>query len=148
MRWEGSDRRRSAGSRQSFQGFPISWRIVLGSLAIAAIILAFISNPPKIMDLPKAAPEVKPTVVGAAIVSVPTIAPAAPSPTAAPTPASTPSAASGTRVHEVAQGDTLSTIAKKYYGDSNKWSKILDANKDTLKSADSQQVGQKLKIPD
>jgi hypothetical protein len=52
------------------------------------------------------------------------------------------------KVHEVVAGDTLSKIAKKFYGDATKYMKIFDANKDQLKDPDKIQVGQKLKIPD
>jgi hypothetical protein len=52
------------------------------------------------------------------------------------------------KIHEVVSGDTLSKIAKKYYGDAGKYMKIFDANKDQLKDPDKIQVGQKLKIPD
>lgn len=151
MRWEGSDQRKYKGTRQRVPSLPIPGRIIIGSLAIAAIILAFISNPPRLTgDLPKAVPDAKPTAVAAAIVAVPTAAPSAPTRTPAPSAVATaaPAGTTGGRVHEVAAGDTLSTIAKKYYNDASKWNKILDANKDTLKNADSLQLGQKLKIPD
>ena len=52
------------------------------------------------------------------------------------------------KVHEVVAGDTLSKIAKEFYGDANKYMKIFDANKDQLKDPDKIKVGQKLKIPD
>ncbi|MBN2371541.1 MAG: LysM peptidoglycan-binding domain-containing protein [Vicinamibacteria bacterium] len=51
------------------------------------------------------------------------------------------------KVYEVVSGDTLSKIAKKFYGDANKYMKIFDANKDQLKDPDKIKVGQKLKIP-
>jgi hypothetical protein len=52
------------------------------------------------------------------------------------------------RIYEVASGDTLSKIAKKFYGDAAKYMKIFEANKDQLKDPDHIQVGQKLKVPD
>jgi len=52
------------------------------------------------------------------------------------------------RVHEVVSGETLSKIAKQYYGDAGKYMKIFEANKDQLKDPDRIQVGQKLKVPD
>ena len=52
------------------------------------------------------------------------------------------------KIHEVVSGDTLSKMAKKYYGDANKYMKIFDANKDQLKDPNKIQVGQKLKIPE
>jgi len=47
----------------------------------------------------------------------------------------------------VVAGDTLSKIAKKYYGDATKYMKIFEANKDQLKDPDKINVGQKLRIP-
>jgi hypothetical protein len=52
------------------------------------------------------------------------------------------------RIYEVASGDTLSKIAKQFYGDAGKYMKIFEANKDQLKDPDRIQVGQKLKVPD
>jgi hypothetical protein len=52
------------------------------------------------------------------------------------------------KVYEVVSGDTLSKIAKKFYGDASKYMKIFDANKDQLKDPDKIKVGQKLKIPE
>ena len=52
------------------------------------------------------------------------------------------------KVHEVVAGDTLSKIAKSFYGDAGKYMKIFEANKDQLKDPDKIQVGQKLKIPE
>jgi len=52
------------------------------------------------------------------------------------------------RLHEVRSGETLSKLAKRYYGDPNKYPKIFDANRDQLSNPDLIKVGQKLKIPD
>jgi LysM repeat protein len=52
------------------------------------------------------------------------------------------------KIYEVAGGDTLSKIAKKFYGDANKYMKIFEANKDQLKDPDKIKAGQKLKIPE
>ena len=52
------------------------------------------------------------------------------------------------KIYEVASGDTLSKIAKHFYGDANKYMKIFEANKDQLKDPNMIQVGQKLRIPD
>jgi nucleoid-associated protein YgaU len=52
------------------------------------------------------------------------------------------------RFHTVQRGDTLSGISKQYYGTTAKWRKILDANRNTLKSPDSLTPGMKLIIPD
>jgi len=52
------------------------------------------------------------------------------------------------KIYEVVAGDTLSKIAKQFYGDASKYMKIFDANKDQLKDPDKIQIGQKLKIPE
>lgn len=49
--------------------------------------------------------------------------------------------------HDVAKGDTLSAIAKKYYGDANKYNAIFEANKPMLTHPDKIYPGQKLRIP-
>ena len=51
------------------------------------------------------------------------------------------------RMHDVVSGDTLSGLAKKYYGDASKYNKIFEANRDQLNDPDKIKVGQKLKIP-
>lgn len=49
--------------------------------------------------------------------------------------------------HDVVKGDTLSAIAKKYYGDANKYNAIFEANKPMLSHPDKIYLGQKLRIP-
>jgi uncharacterized protein YidB (DUF937 family) len=49
--------------------------------------------------------------------------------------------------YTVTRGDSLSKIAKRFYGDGNRWRQIFDANRDQLKDPDLIQPGQKLKIP-
>ncbi len=49
--------------------------------------------------------------------------------------------------HDVVRGDTLSAIAKKYYGDAGKYPKIFEANKPMLSHPDKIYPGQKLRIP-
>ncbi|MBV9936984.1 MAG: LysM peptidoglycan-binding domain-containing protein, partial [Acidobacteriaceae bacterium] len=44
-------------------------------------------------------------------------------------------------------GDTLSKIAKEFYGNANDYNKIFEANQDKLTSPDRIQVGQELVIP-
>ena len=58
-----------------------------------------------------------------------------------------PKAATAQRVHKVVAGDTLSKIAKKYYGKANDYMKIFEANKDKLKDPDKIFPGQELIIP-
>ena len=49
--------------------------------------------------------------------------------------------------HDVVRGDTLSAIAKKFYGDANKYPVIFEANKPMLTHPDKIYPGQKLRIP-
>ncbi|SFE94571.1 peptidoglycan-binding protein LysM [Paracidovorax wautersii] len=49
--------------------------------------------------------------------------------------------------HDVVSGDTLSAIAKKFYGDANKYPVIFEANKPMLTHPDKIYPGQKLRIP-
>jgi|KBSMisStaDraftv2_1062788.scaffolds.fasta_scaffold1002587_1 hypothetical protein len=53
----------------------------------------------------------------------------------------------GGRTYTVKAGDTLSKIAKEFYGSANDYNKIFEANKDQLSSPDRINVGQELKIP-
>lgn len=49
--------------------------------------------------------------------------------------------------HDVVSGDTLSGIAKKYYGEAGKYMVIFEANKPMLSDPDKIYPGQKLRIP-
>jgi nucleoid-associated protein YgaU len=49
--------------------------------------------------------------------------------------------------HTVAKGDTLSAIAKKFYGNANAYNKIFEANTPMLKHPDKIYPGQLLRIP-
>jgi LysM repeat protein len=51
------------------------------------------------------------------------------------------------KTYTVKSGDTLSKIAKEFYGNANEYNKIFEANKDKLSSPDRINVGQELKIP-
>ena len=68
--------------------------------------------------------------------------PAGPVETSRPTEASTPS-----RDYTIRSGDSLSKIAKQFYGDAADWQKIYQANKDTIKDPNMIYPGQKIKIP-
>ncbi len=49
--------------------------------------------------------------------------------------------------HTVVRGDTLSAIAKKFYGNANAYPKIFEANKPMLSHPDKIYPGQVLRIP-
>jgi nucleoid-associated protein YgaU len=71
----------------------------------------------------------------------------------APTPAvggpepSAPSVTTG-RTYVVVSGDSLSKIAKRQYGDAQKWPKIYEANRNIIKDPDLIYPGQELRIPE
>jgi nucleoid-associated protein YgaU len=62
-------------------------------------------------------------------------------------PAAPPSEQPQEQWYTVVAGDSLSKIAKRHYGDANRWQKIFDANRDQIKDPDLIKPGQKLKIP-
>jgi len=63
----------------------------------------------------------------------------------APLPAS--GAAPSQQDYEVAPGDSLSKIARRFYGDANQYKRIFEANRDQLQDPDRIRVGQRLRIP-
>ena len=69
--------------------------------------------------------------------------------TTAPPPALTPAPVppSISRTYSVVAGDSLSKIAKREYGDGNKWPMIFEANRDKVKNPDLIHPGQVLNIP-
>ena len=48
----------------------------------------------------------------------------------------------------VKQGDTLSAIAQREYGNAGEWQRIFEANRDQIEDPDLIQPGQQLRIPD
>ena len=68
--------------------------------------------------------------------------------TAAPPATTDPIAGSGSgRTYTVVKGDSLSKIAKREYGDANKWRTIYEANRDLIKDPDLIYPGQLLSVP-
>src|SRR6185503_18227215 len=62
--------------------------------------------------------------------------------------ASEPAGTSGSgRTYVVVNGDSLSKIAKREYGDASKWRTIYEANRDLIKDPDLIYPGQELKVP-
>ncbi len=53
----------------------------------------------------------------------------------------------GEQSYTVKSGDTLSAIAKQFYGHANKYNMIFEANRDILDDPDKIKPGQILKIP-
>lgn len=50
--------------------------------------------------------------------------------------------------YKVQSNDNLFKIARKHYGDGQKWAKIFEANRDSMPDSNSLYVGQELLIPD
>ena len=65
--------------------------------------------------------------------------------------ATTPSATGTTgqsQTYVVVAGDSLSKIAKHFYGDALDWKRIFEANRDQIQDPDLIHPGQELRIPD
>ena len=61
--------------------------------------------------------------------------------------AAAPASAPSSRTYRVQPGDTLSKIAKQFYGNANDYNRIFNANRDKLDNPDKIQAGQELVIP-
>lgn len=60
-----------------------------------------------------------------------------------------PPVAPAATTYEIKSGDSLSAIAKRFYGDTTQWRKIYEANRDVLgDDPDKIYPGQKITIPD
>lgn len=84
-----------------------------------------------------------------------------PSPSAWDVPATPPAAQPGARLpptkptapaatgrrHVVAKGDTLFSLAQRYYGNRSRWRDIYAANRDLLPSENSLRLGMEIRIP-
>jgi nucleoid-associated protein YgaU len=81
----------------------------------------------------------------AATVARPPLAAPSVSPVASPSPS--PSPVADGRTYVVGVGDTLSSIAERFYGDSSLWRPIFEANRDTMNGPDALQVGMTIRIP-
>jgi nucleoid-associated protein YgaU len=49
--------------------------------------------------------------------------------------------------YEIQKGDTLSAIAKQFYGDANAYPQIFEANREVIKDVDLIYPGQKIRVP-
>jgi nucleoid-associated protein YgaU len=52
------------------------------------------------------------------------------------------------RTYTVVAGDSLSKIAKRFYGDANQWRRIFEANRDKISNPDLIHPGQVLRVPE
>jgi nucleoid-associated protein YgaU len=60
---------------------------------------------------------------------------------------SAPAQTAEVEYYVIEKGDTLSAIAKRYYGDANAYPRIFEANREVIKDADLIYPGQKIRIP-
>jgi nucleoid-associated protein YgaU len=58
-----------------------------------------------------------------------------------------PEARPAERTYTVVKGDSLSKIAKRFYGDAQQWKKIFEANRDQIENPDLIHPGQTFRIP-
>jgi nucleoid-associated protein YgaU len=58
-----------------------------------------------------------------------------------------PPAEASVEYYIVQKGDTLSAIARRYYGNPNDYPKIFEANREVIKDPDLIYPGQKIRIP-
>ena len=58
-----------------------------------------------------------------------------------------PAATEKIEYYEIVSGDTLSAVAKKYYGKASAYMRIFEANREVIKDPDKIYVGQKIRIP-
>ena len=108
----------------------MSNQIARGEAPFARPEMAFMSSPDEPKPGPK--PDFSNVQSGASSTAPPPAAPKAAEP----------------RTYTVAAGDNLSKIAKHFYGDANKWKKLFEANKDTIKNPDLIKIGQVLRVPE
>jgi len=60
---------------------------------------------------------------------------------------SAPAAVEAFQFYTIQKGDTLSKIAKKYYGDAMKYPVLFEANREVIKNADLIYPGQVVRVP-
>lgn len=94
-------------------------------------------------------PSIEPAAVPKPPLSPPLVQAGRPGATPAPSGARTgpPVLVAGMRRHTVGKGDTLYSLAQRYYGSRSRWRDIAEANKDVLKNKDGLRIGMELKIP-
>jgi tetratricopeptide (TPR) repeat protein len=99
-------------------------------------------------DGPPARTPAGPAPVGVVPIQIPAPAPTPPPFVSAPAPTPTPApATASTRRHVVAKGDTLYSLAQRYYSNRSRWRDIYAANRETMRSETDMRIGMELKIP-
>lgn len=70
-----------------------------------------------------------------------------PATTTRPTTTTTRPTTGSYRRHTISKGDTLYSLAQKYYGNRSRWRDIYAANRDVMKSEGDLRIGMEVKIP-
>ncbi len=65
----------------------------------------------------------------------------------APPPEAPPEPEEKEEFYEIQKGDTLGAIAKRYYGNASKYTRIFEANRNVIEDANKIYPGQKIRIP-
>ncbi len=99
-------------------------------------------SPVTYAPVPSVPVEEEPVVQASLAITKPTRPTAKP-----PTTSSRPTNANSGRTHTVAKGDTLFSLAQKYYGSRSKWRDIYAANRDVMPNETALKPGMQLKIP-
>jgi nucleoid-associated protein YgaU len=70
-----------------------------------------------------------------------------PAPPKAASPSAPPAPVERVEYYDIKSGDTLSAIAKQYYGNASAYTKIFEANRELIKDPNKIYPGQKIRIP-
>ncbi len=104
--------------------------------------------PPKVtVAAPPREPDPVPVVVEPDPTPVDTSVTAGRASSPQPTDKYAPAPTSTSRTHTVRKGETLYSLAKRYYGSSTRWRRIYEANRQTVKDPNVISIGMKLRIP-
>jgi len=79
--------------------------------------------------------------------TTPSVSPSRPAAFASPSPSAAPTSGLLGDTYTVQPGDTLSSIAARYYNDASEWRPIFEANRDRLPGPESLSTGMSLRIP-
>ena len=125
------------------------WKLATFGTALFAtgVVLALALLPAGGVSSARAGAEVVPAAVMAQVVVDAPLPNAPVAPKVSKVVKAAPVVSAGGQVHEVASGDTLYKLAKRYYGDAERWEEIRDANKAVLTKGIDLTVGTKITIP-
>jgi nucleoid-associated protein YgaU len=113
----------------------------------STIDIAAIPSPQSVAASPTPVPDPVSSPISLAPVDQPAAEPASPI-SDAPQEPTRPAPTQGAKHHVVARGDTLFSLAQKFYGNRSKWRDIYAANRDVLSSEKTPlKIGTDLKIP-